>query len=62
MKRLLLLASCLAASAANAADVNLGRLPASDYADTETEQYEKPRVYSDIDGLRFGVLEADNER
>ena len=36
MKRLFLLASCLAATAAFAADVSIGHLPACGYADTET--------------------------
>ena len=36
MKRLFLLASCLAATAASAADVSIGHLPACGYADTET--------------------------
>lgn len=36
MKRLLFLASCLAASTAPAADASFGRLPACEYADTET--------------------------
>ena len=36
MKHILLLASCLAAGAATAADVGLGQLPECAYADTET--------------------------